>query len=214
MTALLFDLDGTLVDSVPLIVESSRLTALELGISVTEREIINMIGLPLVQAGDLLLGEGSGELYYRTYQKHFASLYESYFNLFSGVWEMLTECRCLGAKMAIVTSKSDLGANITLDRLNLRGFFDVIVTCNSGCGHKPQPEPALFAMERLNATPKDSVFIGDSMYDMQCGRAAETATCAVSWGSGTEEELLAEKPDKIAYTVDELHQYLRAFIKK
>ena len=213
-TALLFDLDGTLVDSIPLIVESSRLTALELGINISEREIINMIGLPLIQAGDSFLGEGGGEIYHRTYQKHFASLYENYFKLFPGVVEMLTECRSLGAKMAIVTSKSELGANITIDRLGLRDFFDLIVTCNSGCGHKPQPEPAIFAMEKLNATPADCVFIGDSMYDIQCGRDAGTSTCAVTWGAGTTEELLAERPDKTANTVDELRQYLKVFIKR
>jgi len=93
MTALLFDLDGTIADSLPLILQSSRRTCDKLGLQVSDERIIGYIGLPLLQVGEILLGQGLGGKYLETYQEIFFANHDNEFCVFPGMKELLALCR-------------------------------------------------------------------------------------------------------------------------
>ncbi|MCL2816896.1 MAG: HAD-IA family hydrolase [Clostridiales bacterium] len=213
MTALLFDLDGTIADSLPLILKSSQAACGKLGLQVSDERIIGYIGLPLVQTGEILLGKGRGEEYLNVYQEIFFANHDREMRAFPGMKELLVFCREKGAKLGLVTSKTHRGACATLSSLELDGFFDAVVTFDDDCGHKPSPGPAFHALQKLGEEPRNSAFIGDSLYDMRCGKQAGMAACAVSWGAASADELLAENPDAVVNTTEELKAWLINFIE-
>ena len=209
MPAVLFDFDGTLADTLPLILGSSRIACENLNIPYNESEINSYIGLPLIKTGELLLGEGKGELYYRTYQEAYHHLPKEAFTLFPGIREMLSDLKEKSVPMAIVTSKSKRGACHSLSNLDIESFFSIIVTVDDECGHKPDPGPALFALNKLGInTPVGSFFVGDSLFDILCGKAAGLTTCAVTWGAMDKESLLEINPDFLLDNPKDLQKLL------
>ena len=213
MTAYLFDLDGTLADSLPIILQSSRLALKELGREVSDEQIIALIGVPLIEAGDILLGEGQGELYFKYYQKHFATMDMSDFAAFSGVDELLGRLKAAGGKLACVTSKRRIAAEATLKQIGLLHYFPVQVCAENTEYHKPHAEPALIALKALNALEDTAVFIGDSIFDIGCATNAGILSCGVTWGAGAEQELLEAGANYIAHTTSELAAILLALLK-
>ena len=210
MTSILFDLDGTIADSVPVIIKTAIKTCADFGITINENDIKELIGVPLLVQGEKLLGKGRGEEYKKAYQDVYLNS-DDCGNTFDGMIEILYMCKELGLKTAIVTSKSSEGADFLLQGLNIKKLFDVIVTANSGCGFKPEAGPALFALEKMDEKPQNSLFIGDSTFDILCGKNAGTHTCAVFWGAGKKEALLAETPDYTAASVKELQDIILSF---
>ena len=209
MTAFLFDLDGTLNDSVPLIIRSSQLAYAELGLERSVAEIKKTIGVPLVQTGEEIFGSGNGDIYRLTYQKCYRQVAPDYpLQAFPGILDMLDELRRQGAKIALVTSKR---RQLTMENLETTGLLprmDVVIDAQSTDKHKPDPEPALLALEQLGETAEQGAFIGDSVFDLGCGRNAGLKTVAVSWGAGLREELASFSPDFLCDTVAELRECL------
>lgn len=209
MTAFLFDLDGTLNDSVPLIIRSSQLAYAELGLERSVAEIKKTIGVPLVQTGEEIFGSGNGDIYRLTYQKCYRQVAPDYpLQAFPGILDMLDELRRQGAKIALVTSKR---RQLTMENLETTGLLprmDVVIDAQSTDKHKPDPEPALLALEQLGETAEQGAFIGDSVFDLGCGRNAGLKTVAVSWGAGLREELASFPPDFLCDTVAELRECL------
>ena len=209
MTAFLFDLDGTLNDSVPLIIRSSQLAYAELGLERSVAEIKKTIGVPLVQTGEEIFGPGNGDIYRLTYQKCYRQVAPDYpLQAFPGILDMLDELRRQGAKIALVTSKR---RQLTMENLETTGLLprmDVVIDAQSTDKHKPDPEPALLALEQLGETAEQGAFIGDSVFDLGCGRNAGLKTVAVSWGAGLREELASFPPDFLCDTVAELRECL------
>ena len=89
-------------------------------------------------------------------------------------------------------------------KTGIKDFFSVIVTASEPCAHKPSPEPAFLALERLAKSADNAVFVGDSPYDIQCGKGANLAACGVTWGMATKDQLAAYNPDYLADTVEQL----------
>lgn len=200
----LFDLDGTLVDSLPLIIECSRLAGEEIGLPWNEERIRGMIGIPLLETGERLLGKGKGVYYRDVYLKYFHLLHNEKIAVFAGIPEMLDDLRKEGIQMAVVTSKIYDSAMLTLRETGLFCYFDQIITASEPCTPKPSPAPALLCLERMGRGKEGAVFVGDSPYDMQCGKGAELSTCGVCWGMAKREILAAEHPDYLVDTVNEL----------
>lgn len=152
----------------------------------------------------MLLGEGQGELYYNTYNEFFHALKGS-LSLFPGIKEILAELKAKKVPLAIVTSKSQRGIESSLDTVGLLDFFSVVVHANDDCGHKPEAGPALFAMKKLKQPiDKRSFFIGDSLFDISCGKEAGLSTCAVTWGAMDRDALFRAKPDFLIDNIEDL----------
>lgn len=200
----LFDLDGTLIDSLPLIIECSRLAGAEIGLPWDEDHIRSMIGIPLIETGEILLGKGQGEFYRSVYLKYFRRLHDEKIAIFPGIIPMLEQCKEKKIVMAVVTSKIYDSAVMSLTETGIKDYFAEIITASEPCAHKPSAEPALLAMERLGCEKKGTLFVGDSPYDIQCGKGAGIAACGVTWGMATKEQLAAYEPNYLADSVSEL----------
>jgi len=210
--AILFDLDGTLIDSLPVIVKTSLKVCDELNITADEAKIVGQIGLPLLTTGETFLGKGQGQLYFDTYQKYFYDVLAEGLEIFDGIDSLLDELQDCGQQMAVVTSKSRRSADASLEIVGLGKYFDLIVTVNDDCGHKPAGDPAMFALKKLGEQPQNGIFVGDSSFDMLCAKSAGCAACGVLWGAGSHEQLQDSGADFIAATVAELRGYLLAKI--
>ena len=210
MTAYLFDLDGTLADTLPFILRSSHLALKELGREASDEQIIALIGVPLLETGEILLGPGCGELYRECYHKHFTSLNTDSLSAFPGLAELLAKLKEGGGKLACVTSKRLQPAEGTLMQIGLMPYFPVLVGAESTAQHKPDPAPARIALELLEAQGEKAIFIGDSIFDIGCAHNAGLLSCGVTWGAGEEQQLKEAGAAFIAHTVEELAAILLA----
>jgi pyrophosphatase PpaX len=212
-TALLFDLDGTLVDSIELILNSARF-AFEgfAGQAPTEEQWRAGIGRPLVTMFrvfapdeaevDRLLGR------YREYQ---LANHDRLLRAYDGIVPVIQALDEAGHPMALVTSKSDWLARRALDHVGLTAAIPVVVGADSCDNHKPHPEPVERALALLGATAQNAVFVGDSPHDVEAGRAAGVFTIGVSWGAFSREEMERSGADVVLDTVSELSGAIEAF---
>ena len=206
MNTVLFDLDGTLIDSVDLIVQSARHAFEVCGEPVPpDAEWLADLGMPLKAMFGRFgaTGERLDRLIagYREFQGvHHDRLVRPY----SEVTETLDRLAGAGYRLAIVTSKVEHLAVRGLDLVGLGGRFETIVGMEACRNHKPHPEPVELALDRLQIRPADAVFVGDSPHDMAAGRAAGTRTAAALWGPFTREQLEPSRPDWFLGTISEL----------
>ncbi|MGI6361586.1 MAG: HAD family hydrolase [Bacillota bacterium] len=217
MTAILFDLDGTIANSLPGILDTTRRTYENFNLPWHKEEALSLVGLPLLAVGEKLLGANHAQEYYDAYQKNFLSYRGADVEAYDGIPQLLQKLTAQEIPLAIVTSKVRRGCLRTLKALDLTHYFKHLVTASDGCGAKPDPEPVLCACQKLGKEPSETLFIGDSFFDIKSGQAAGTTTCAVSWGAGKRADLLAYGPDFMAENVPELDEivfkWLRPFNK-
>ena len=213
LPAILFDLDGTLIDTIELILSSARHAFEEWPVRPTDEEWVRGIGTPLVQqlrayaANDdqlaLLLAR------YRRYQnEHHDRLTRCY----DDVPDVIAALADRGHQMAVVTSKASPIAHQSLAFVGLDHFFPVVVGYDDTARHKPDPEPVRVALSRLGVSPDDAVFVGDSPHDILAGNAADVMTIAALWGPFERETLADARPDHFIECMAELPGVLnRAF---
>lgn len=214
--AVLFDLDGTLIDSIELILESARHAFADRdGYAPTDAEWLTGIGIPLTAMFrryarddadvDALIAR------YREYQlEHHDRLVRRY----DSVAETVAVLRRRGHPMAIVTSKAVWLARRGLETVGLGDAFSVIVGCDSCTRHKPDPEPVLLALDQLGCAPDCAVFVGDSVYDVHAGNAAGVTTVAALWGPFSREDLAASNPAHYLERIIELPALLDTFANR
>lgn len=194
--ATLFDLDGTLIDSIELILNSARHAFTgRSGHVPDDAEWLSGVGIPLATMFRRYARDedevGALIAKYREYQlEHHDRLTRCY----DQVVETVDFLRAAGHPCAIVTSKTGWLAKRGLDHVGLGQHFDVIVGCDSCERHKPDPEPVRVALDRLGYAPRDAVFVGDSVHDMLSGNAAGVTTVAALWGPFSREDLVASGP--------------------
>lgn len=187
--AILFDLDGTLIDTFRLYVES-YLRALEpfLGRRPTLEEIA--LRAPSSERRFLLewLGPERGEACHAAFRGHYEELHAALGEgLYDGVREMLAALRSAGYPLGIVTGKGRHAWEVTERALDL-GTWDVVITDDDVSIGKPEPEGLLAATRALGIDPADAVYAGDSIVDLRAGRAAGMRTAAVLWPKTAEGE--------------------------
>jgi pyrophosphatase PpaX len=182
--ALLFDLDGTLVDSIELIRSSFRhaCTTVQRR-EIQEDEWLSGVGTPLrTQILGFARDEAEADALIAAYRAYQLEHHDRLLVEYAGVREALAALRREGHPMAVVTSKADALATRALHAMRLFEFMDVVIGCDSCSRHKPDPEPVRVALERLGARPREAVFVGDSPHDMAAGNAAGVTTVGVLWG--------------------------------
>jgi len=194
--AVLFDLDGTLIDSIELILNSAQHAFRGRdGHVPSDAEWLTGVGIPLTTMFkryardeadvDALIGK------YREYQ---LANHDRLVRSYEAVVETVDALRAAGHPLAIVTSKTGWLAQRGIDNVGLGSHFDAIVGCDICEKHKPDPQPVHMALERLGYSPDQAVFVGDSIYDMQAGNAAGVTTIAALWGPFSREDLVASNP--------------------
>jgi pyrophosphatase PpaX len=192
----LFDLDGTLLDSVELILASYRHTALvHTGTAPDDAVWLAGLGTPLrTQLRHLSEDPAEIAAMVETYREHNLSNHDAMVRPYDGIVEAV---RTLAARaeLGLVTSKLRPGALLGLRAAGLEDAFDVVVGADDVQRHKPDPAPVLAALERLGADPTGTVFIGDSPHDMAAGRAAGVWTAAALWGPFARAALEPHRPD-------------------
>lgn len=192
----LFDLDGTLLDSVELILASYRHTALvHTGTAPDDAVWLAGLGTPLrTQLRHLSEDPAEITAMVETYREHNLSNHDAMVRPYDGIVEAV---RALAARaeLGLVTSKLRHGALLGLRRAGLEDAFDVVVGADDVPLHKPDPAPVLAALERLGAEPATTVFIGDSPHDMAAGRAAGVRIAAALWGPFPRQALEPHQPD-------------------
>ncbi len=190
-----FDLDGTVVDTVELIVESFRhATRTVLEEELPDEVILAGVGRPLMEQMQRLSAERAQALY-DTYREYNHRRHDELIRGYEGVSEVLDALRAAGRRLGIVTSKSADTTQMAFRAVGLREHFEVVVTASDTTEHKPSPAPLLLCLERFGASAEGSIYVGDSPFDIEAGRAAGMATAAVAWGVFGREELLAARPD-------------------
>lgn len=206
---LLFDLDGTLIDSIELIVNSFKHAYTGRPRVPTDADLVLGIGTPLADQFRPWC-DGDAELdalveRYRDYQReHHDRLVHAY----PGVAATLARLHARKHPMAVVTSKSEALAARGLAHAKLDTFFDAVVGLESCTRHKPDPEPVLTALDRLGRAPSGAFFIGDSPHDILSGNAAGVATVAALWGPFTREQLEPARPTLWLERIEDLEALL------
>ena len=196
--AVLFDLDGTLIDTLELIRRSFWHTQQAHGYEQAGRDFWRRgSGRPLeVQFRSLTEDAAERAAMIRTYREFNARVHDELVTPYPGVQEALERLSCSEVRLGIVTSKARYSAERGLTLTGLERFFEVLVCADEVRRPKPDPEPVTVAMQRLEIGSPGCAFVGDSPFDLRCGKAAGVATVAVTWGAATRAELEAEVPDR------------------
>lgn len=208
-----FDLDGTLIDTIPLILESFNYTFIHhFGETRPEEETIGYIGMPLLNhLRDVY--PGREEELAKTYRTYNESRHDNCIGIFIGIYELIKNLYEQGIVLGVVTSKRRELANRGLKLFNLQDYFLFVNGSEESSKHKPDGEPLINAMKMVNANNKDEVlYVGDSPLDILCAKAAGVKSAAVAWTFNprvelekTQPDMFLEKPiDLLKYVTDKL----------
>lgn len=193
----LFDLDGTLIDSIELILSSYRHTlTVHRGSTPADDVWLAGLGTPLL-AQFRAFTDDDAEIaaMVATYRAHNLANHDAMVRPYPGVAPAVHALHATGARLGIVTSKTREGATRGLRHCGFDGLFDVVVGADDVERHKPDPEPIQRALSLLGEPAGGAVFVGDSPHDLAAGRAAGVATAAVAWGPFPRSTLEAMRPD-------------------
>jgi len=204
----LFDLDGTLIDTLELIRESMRYcTTKVLGAPLPDAVLMHNVGVPLrVQMQEF--SEEHAEELLRVYREHNAKVHDSMVREYPGVEEALEALSAMGKRLGIVTSKSRPVAMKGLERFSLDRFFEVVVSCDDVTVFKPEPYPLLYAAGLLGIDIERCAYVGDSPHDMSAAVSAGCVSIAALWGVATKERVLGPGPD---YAVESMTEVVSVF---
>ncbi len=201
--AIIFDLDGTLVDSVYDIADAGNVALKTLGYPPhSYEEYRHFIGHGLRELCRKSLPEDQREeavidSCHRLLAAHYQAHSTDKTRLFPGMEEVLEKCRRQGLKLAVLSNKADILTQDILRRLNIHSWFKVVTGLRDGFARKPDPKGVFWVCNCLNCPKENILYVGDSAIDMQTARAAGLESVACRWGYRPEEELLNEHPDHI-----------------
>ncbi|MEW6209903.1 MAG: HAD-IA family hydrolase [Acidobacteriota bacterium] len=216
----LFDLDGTLIDTTNLILKCFDHSWQSVVGRVPSRErLLETFGIPLREAMRRLLAHANGDVSDSVGDEIIDRLLFEYrsFNVanhdllarpFDGAQETISALRARHYRIGVVTSKSRELALRGLKLCRLDALIDAAVFLEDTSRHKPDPEPICLALERLNAQPQQSAYVGDSLHDIEAGRRAGVLTVAALWGPAPSGALEAVGPDHLAAS---FHHLLEIF---
>ena len=215
LRAVLFDLDGTLIDSIGLIVDAMH-HAFEAfdGEVPDDSAWMSGIGTPLYkQLARYARSPEELEILRERYRAYQVIHHDNVIKAYEGAVDVLGNLHARGIVMAIVTSKGDALAHRGIELTDLAQFLPVVIGADSVTKHKPVPEPVLLALERLGVTAGDAVMMGDSPHDISSGNAAGVRTIGALWGPFTREQIAVAKPTYWMNDIRELPALVDALAK-
>ncbi len=207
----LFDLDGTLADTIPLLLASMHAAYAAVGGAVPEDRVwLRGMGTPLraqfmhFESNDLTRVEALIEVYREWQVAHLAELVREY----EGIAPLLDALQAAGHPIAVVTGKGDWMARLTLKQVGLLQPFEVIVGADATSRHKPDPDPLLLGAERLGVPVEGTLYVGDAPNDVLAARAAGMIDVWAAWGPFHSSELEPFAPTHTVLTPGEVIQLI------
>jgi pyrophosphatase PpaX len=207
--AVLFDLDGTLIDTNNLIIQSFKHTFKKhLNREVPENEIVMHFGEPLLDTF-ARYDRDNADILIQTYRAHNETVHDELTTEIVGAKETLRELKALGIKIGIVTSKRRALAERGLKLFNLHELMEVIISPEDTTKHKPHAEPILKACEKLGILPEEALMVGDSHFDILSGKNAGAKSCLVKYTVLPVEEIMAHNPEYAIDKIDDVLEIIR-----
>ncbi|HEX3927958.1 MAG TPA: HAD-IA family hydrolase [Gemmatimonadales bacterium] len=209
---ILFDLDGTLIDSVDLIVDSYHHTFRTHGLPMLTREqILAGMGTPLrIVFGNMTDDAAAITTWTATYREYNLAHHDSRVHAYPGTVDMVQRIKRAGRRVALVTSKNHAGAERGLKLVGLEGAMEAIIGADDVTHPKPHAEPVERALASLGMPAESCLFVGDSQHDVHSGRGAGVWTAGVTWGPFDRAHLEMAMPDHYCATPGELLQLIEA----
>ncbi|MDA8443310.1 MAG: pyrophosphatase PpaX [Peptococcaceae bacterium] len=205
---ILFDLDGTLIDTNDLVIKSYQHTIrTHLGQDWGPEKFIPYFGEPLIYSLERF-APGQAEELIQTYRSFNLANHDALAKEIAGIHATLQVLHQKGITLGVVTSKLKLSAQRGLGLFGLKDFFQVFVAYEDTEQHKPEAAPILHALNSLQHDTDGVLYVGDSTYDIRCAKAAGVKSAAVMWSAYEREVLLAEQPDYILENVSDLLQLI------
>lgn len=208
--AVLFDLDGTLVDSfAPILLSFNQtLSELKTDIVLTHEKMLDLVGCSLDDSFRKLLPEADVEKASDRFRKIYTPLAESQTRLMSGARELLSFLKEAGIPCAVVTNKMGEEARLITSSLGISP--PALFTMGEGDGfpEKPAPDMLIEALSRIGVSPGNALFVGDSPWDFHAARAACVPVCLMPTGTHHRQALQALSPDWLLENLEELHRHL------
>ena len=208
--AIVFDVDGVLIDSNKIIVEAYQKTAEKLGLRIpSPHEVVDLMGRPLAEIVRILWPKSNVKLYIEEFRSLFMDE-DLVIPAIEGAVDAVREIRESGFRVGVLSGKimflirkhfREAGFNIN--------WFEVIVSFETTKKHKPDPEPLLYAMNQLNVKPEETVYVGDAISDYECAKNAKVEYFAVLTGSLRREDLEKLGVSNIINSVVELPDLIR-----
>jgi len=197
INTLVFDLDGTLVRSHDTIYSATLRSLKELNINteMPRERFMRMIGLHFE---DIFAEFGFNVPDFEYFIGIYKRVYFDYINLstlYDGVKELILELNEKKMKLGLLTTKGQDQAEVILKHFNIYDNFNGIMGRRPGIAHKPSPEPLIKLCSEINANVSETVIVGDTEFDIECGKNAGAFTCAVTYGYRTKEELQKTSPN-------------------
>ncbi|MDK2820758.1 MAG: pyrophosphatase PpaX [Clostridia bacterium] len=207
-SGVLFDFDGTIVDTTDLVIKSFQYTLKPyLNREVTPEEVYPYFGMPLRQAIEVFVEEKEVDAAMAVYRRYSEEHFDDLTKLCPGILEGLQELDKAGIKFAIVTSRMRKTTFYALKLFNLEKYFPVVVAVEDVKKHKPGPEPVMYALQLLKLYPHEAVMIGDSPHDILAAKAAGVTSVAAGWSKITWEKVLASNPDVVVNSMKEFTDF-------
>lgn len=204
-TLIIFDWDGTLMDSIGLIVESMHVAARQQDLHTTDEAIKGIIGLSLQHGIDILFADASHaqkQAIAHDYAEHYIAN-SSQTPFFTGIEEMLQQLTAKAKLLAVATGKKRAGLDRVMQGSNSEHYF-VCSRCADEAGSKPDPKMLEEILQATHQSVEQAVFIGDSIHDIQMARAIGMTSVAVNYGAANSEALANEYPDYHVDTPEQL----------
>ncbi len=199
----LFDLDGTVVDSGGIILASMRhATTTVLAREIPDEDLMAAVGGPGLEAQMRAFSAERVDDLVRVYREHNEPLHEV-LECFAGIDSLISELSSQGRRLGVVSAKRRSTVALAFAQVPLGHHFEVIVGGDDTERQKPYPDPLLHALDRLGGRPEDAAYVGDSPYDMQAARAGGLYAVGVTWGGIHGRDALADA-DVVVDTPEEL----------
>ncbi len=199
----LFDLDGTVIDSGAIILASMRHAAeTVVGGEYSDEQLMAAVGGPGLEAQMVALDPNRVDELVRVYREHNEPLHDT-LECCAGMEQVLATLKGRGHRLGIVTAKRRLTVDLAFERLPIQHLFETVVGGDETERHKPDPEPLQLALERLGARAEEAAYVGDSPFDMQAAKAAGLYAIGVSWGRIHTADKLAHA-DVVIHSAEEL----------
>ncbi|WP_332237215.1 HAD family hydrolase [Sporolactobacillus sp. KGMB 08714] len=194
INTLLFDVDGTLIDTEYVVIESLQKTLKEeLGLTISDKELEFVLGIPGDAALERLINSTARQKQLLEKWNQNVIKLAGREKPFMGIRQLLSQLSKMDLKLGIVTSRTTQEMKDEIDRFGITPFFDSIITASDTTKHKPSPEPIQKALEVLNARPEEAIYIGDSIYDMQSAYGSQVLFALAKWGAKENNQLAKAK---------------------